>query len=327
MGELLSRRRQETAERTERLRELLREAGKLCGRKACVYATGSYGRGESSRHSDLDLFILGKGTRKKPSLSRLNEILVKADLIRASQKLLLPKFSGDGQYLVGHTVAELVGTLGKPEDDVKNTFTARLLLLLESCPLLGEPVYHDATDEVISAYWGDYQDHKGDFMPAFLANDILRMWRTFCVNYEARTKREPEAERVKRKIKNYKLKYSRLLTCYSALFYLLAVFTKNKSVSPADAATMISLSPTRRLEWLLEQPELRRAHAKVRALLGVYEKFLATTDVPNEELFRLFSDKRKSQAYMQSAYHFGDLVAETLESVGQNSRFYRLLVV
>lgn len=327
MGELLSRRRQETAKRTEDLRELLRAAGKLCGRRACVYATGSYGRGESSRHSDLDLFILGRGTRKKPRLSRLNEILVKADLIRATQRLRLPKFSGDGQYLVGHTVAELVGTLGKPEDDVKNTFTARLLLLLESCPLLGEPVYHEATDEVIRAYWGDFQDHKRNFMPAFLANDILRMWRTFCVNYEARTQREPEAERVKRKVKNYKLKHSRLLTCYSALFYLLAVFAKKKTVSPTDAAKMISLSPTQRLEWLLEQPELARAHAKVRQLIDLYEKFLAITDVPNEELLRLFGNRGKSKIYLQSAYCFGNLVAETLEIVGQKSLFYRLLVV
>ena len=38
--------------------------------KACVYVTGSFGRGEASEHSDLDLFIIGKsdGTDKKKSL-------------------------------------------------------------------------------------------------------------------------------------------------------------------------------------------------------------------------------------------------------------------
>ena len=81
-------------------------------------------------------------------------------------------------------------------------------------------------------------------MPAFLANDVLRMWRTFCVNYEARTKREPEREMAKRRIKNYKLKHSRLLTCYSGLLYLLTIFRENNTVSPTDAKSMIVFSPT-----------------------------------------------------------------------------------
>ena len=40
---------------------------------------------------------------------------------------------------------------------------------------------------------------KDEFMPAFLANDILRLWRTFCVNYEARTQTEPAEKKAKRK--------------------------------------------------------------------------------------------------------------------------------
>ncbi len=129
MGELLKR-RQETKERIEKLRSELTRAAQLCGDAACVYMTGSFGRGEASAHSDLDLFIVGQGTREAPALSRLNQILVKADLIEANKKIGLPEFSGDGEYLTHHTVRELLDTLGKPEDDANNTFTARLLLLL-----------------------------------------------------------------------------------------------------------------------------------------------------------------------------------------------------
>jgi hypothetical protein len=57
-------------------------------------------------------------------LCRLDEICLKADLIRMSQELKLPKFSGDGEYLVHHTVGELTKELGGPLDDAKNTFTA-----------------------------------------------------------------------------------------------------------------------------------------------------------------------------------------------------------
>jgi len=59
VGELLERRREETARRIETLRKQLGEAETHCKGKACVYATGSYGRGEASKHSDLDLFIEG----------------------------------------------------------------------------------------------------------------------------------------------------------------------------------------------------------------------------------------------------------------------------
>src|SRR5205807_2008244 len=131
--------------------------------------------------------------------------------------------SSDGQYLVHYTVDELKDTLGKPEDDSNNTFTARLLLLLESRPLLAEDIYSESIELVVDSYWRDFARHEKDFMPSFLANDILRLWRTFCVNYEARTKSEDVSQRAKRRLKNFKLKHSRLLTCYSGIVYLLAI--------------------------------------------------------------------------------------------------------
>ncbi len=326
MEELLKR-RLETRKRIEKLRGELTRAAHLCGDTACVYMTGSFGRGEASTYSDLDLFIVGQGTREAPALSRLNQILVKADLIEATRKIGLPEFSGDGEYLTHHTVEELLGTLGRPEDDIKNTFTARLLLLLESAPLIGESAYRLIVDDVIASYWRDYQGNKGDFVPAFLANDILRMWRTFCVNYEARTQSVPPERKAKRSLKNYKLKHSRLLTCYSGLLYLLAVFSKNGSVSPTDAASMISLSPTQRLEWMLVQPDLVLAKETIGNLLQSYQRFLTNTDASEAELVARFLDKGKKKEYWESAFEFGDSVFAVFNAIGNGNRFHRLLVV
>lgn len=333
MGELADR-RSRTATRIADLRERLKTAEALAKGKACVFATGSFGRREAGPHSDLDLFIVGKSDGKPGSddkqgsrLSCLDEICIKADLIDATRKLSIPKFSNDGRYLTHFSVHEFTKTLGTPEDDVTNTFTARLLLLLESCPLLESVVYEEVIDEVIAAYWRDYEDHKTDFMPAFLANDILRLWRTFCVNYEARTERVPEAERAKGKVKNYKLKHSRLLTCYSALLYLLAVYGNRGTVSPADVVAMIRMTPTERLEWLQSQADLARAHGAITKLLDQYELFLKTVNADSKELERRFMDKETSAAYMSAAYKFGDLVFEVLTSIGNRSRFHRLLVV
>jgi predicted nucleotidyltransferase len=214
VGELADRRFM-TAARITELRDRLKSAETLAKGKACVFVTGSFGRREAGPYSDLDLFIVGKRDgipasdgKEGSLLKHLDEICIKADLIEATRELNLPEFSLDGRYLTHYSVHEFTKTLGTPQDDVTNTFTARLLLLLESCSLLESAVYQEITEEVIAAYWRDYEDHKPDFMPAFLANDILRLWRTFCVNYEARTERIPEVEKAKGKLKNYKLKHS-----------------------------------------------------------------------------------------------------------------------
>jgi predicted nucleotidyltransferase len=333
LGEIADR-RSKTDDRIAELRDRLTGAEGLAAGKACVYATGSFGRREASPHSDLDLFILGKRDGKPGRngiegslLKRLDDICIKADLIEATRNLKILEFSGDGRYLTHYSVHEFTRTLGTPEDDVTNTFTARLLLLLESRPLLEPSVYRDVTEEVIGAYWRDYEDHRHDFMPAFLGNDILRLWRTFCVNYEARTERVPETEKAKGKLKNYKLKHSRLLTCYSALLYLLAVYGSQETVSPSDAVTMIQLTPTERLEWLLNRSDLTHAHDVIRKLLAQYEQFLETSNASEEQLLGKFMDKGTSRVYLSAAYTFGDLVFEALSRIGGGNRFHRLLVV
>ena len=323
MGEILNHRRAETASRIQELRGALKEAEKLVASKACVYVTGSFGRGEAGAFSDLDLFIAGKNTGDDRVLRPLDEILVKADLIEAVRSLGIPDFSGEGEYLRHYSVTELVKTLGEPEDDVLNTFTARMLLLLESRPLLEPAVYQNVIEPVVAAYWRDYEDHKNEFVPAFLANDILRLWRTFCVNYEARTSTDPPSKKAKRKLKNYKLKHSRLLTCYSALLHLLFVFSKRETVSPTDAIDMISLTPTERLEWLHKETRLD----KIEVLIKCYEAFLEETNAAEDELINRFLDRDKSRGYFKAANQLGDLVFDVLENIGQKNRFYRLLVV
>ena len=327
MGAVLDERRQESKRRTDELKVRLGQAELLCGGKACVYMTGSFARGEAHKFSDLDLFIVGLGTPEKRELKRLVEIRIKADLIEATQELNIPEFSGDGRYLDHYTINELTSTLGKPEDDLANTFTARLLLLLESQPLLGSDVYEKVIEEVVGAYWQDYVDHKSDFAPAFLANDILRLWRTFCVNYEARTSRQPEREKAKRKLKNYKLKYSRLLTCYSALLYLLAVHSQKKTVSPQDAAEMVGMTPTQRLEWIISQPYLEYAHDKIASLIAGYEQFLNDTAQPEPILIEQFLIREKSRDYFTRATHFGDQIFDVIEAIGKRGQLHRLLVV
>lgn len=327
MTGVLAERRSSTKSRLAEIRDKLSTASSLVQGKACVYATGSFGRGEASKFSDLDLFIISRGEAGKSEFRRLDEICVKADLIEVTKLLGLPEFSGDGRYLVSYSIGDLVKTVGTPEDDALNTFTARLLLLLESEPLIGDDVYNDAIEEIIGAYWRDYEDHKSSFMPAYLANDILRLWRTFCVNYEARSDREPEDAKAKGKLKNFKLKHSRLLTCFSAIIYLIATYAKNETVHPGNVKEMVLMSPTQRLENLVnDQALLPSVRSAIVNLLTKYSEFLAEVDRPEEELIKAFQNRSYASEKMKNASGFGDSVFLVLDALRGNN-FYRMIVV
>lgn len=319
----ISRRRTYTQGKITELQNKLVDTRARLGGIACIYATGSFGRLEAGKNSDLDGFIVGLSKSLEPNetrpaqskLTRLDEICVKADLIEATRELGFPDFDGDGRYLAHYSVDKLTLNLGKPEDDAENTLTSRLLLFLESKPLLGDEVYKEVIREVIAAYWNDYDKHKSEFIPAYLTNDILRLWRTFCVNYEARTSSTPETMRIKRKIKNYKLKHNRMLTCYSAILFLIGVLRLEKTVSAERAFQMSQLTPTERLNWLLKDDAFEVAHNSLNDLVGQYEIFLESTKAGDDALVKKFSDKIEGDKLMDGSYQFGDLMYKVLSDL------------
>ena len=297
-----------------------------------MYATGSFGRAEASAHSDIDLFIvsLSEAEPDRPDRSRLyklDEILLKAELIRATKDLKFPPFSQDGRFLQHHTARKLIQSTGDQYDDAENTFTARLLLLLESRPLTASSVHSKVIDDVIAKYWGEFPTHADSFMPAYLANDILRYWRTLCLNYEASTAGKTINPDAKRKIKNYKLKHSRMLTCYSALFVLLHVFAKNGTVTVPDVQTMVYQTPIQRIEWVAMEAKGDDLASVIQPLLELYERFLVVTGTSEQEQIESFSDNVQAAKLREERSKFGDLVCKALYLIGQNNSFYRRLVV
>lgn len=299
--------------------------------KACVYATGSFGRLEATENSDLDLFIVGKtsldDSKEMRCLSNLDEICLKADLIKMTRELKIPDFDGDGRFLAHYSVSKLVKAIGAQDDDYVNTLTGRLLLFLESRPILGQEVYEETIRNVISAYWRDYEDHAQNFMPAYLTNDIIRLWRTFCVNYEARTIRSSEPAKAKGKVKNYKLKHSRMLTCYSALLYFLVIYKENGTVTREDAYEMTKKTPVERIQWVAEHGSAVGAHSDAKSLIEQYDKFLASTSSGDDAFKELLLDEKKGPFLMKESRVFGNLMYRTLSKIDEDNEFYRLIVV
>lgn len=330
MTQLLEQRRADAAARLDMLRTKLSDAESLLGGNACLYVTGSFGRGEASPSSDLDVFLVGLSSTDDPPrrlFSHLSEIRIFARLIDAAEEAKFPDFSNDGEYLRHHSVHHLIKSLGRPDDDYANALTARLLLLLESKPLLGKTVWEHAIREVIAEYWRDFKGNETNFRPSFLANDILRLWRTFCVNYEARTSTVPDAKRFKRRAKNYKLKHSRLLTCYSALLHLMAQHSEKGTVTPDDAFAMVGMTPTERIENLLSRDAHQKAHSALRELLDQYEAFLAESSIPEQELVERLKDADAKKRLFALADKFGVAVFNAIDQLGQRSAFHRLIAV
>lgn len=323
--ETLVKRRQLTDEKVRQLVGELTAAGasEIVNERACVYATGSVGRGEMSERSDLDVFIVRDKTISPP-LTNLEEIRLKARLIDVSRKLNFPEFSDDGEYLKSYDVkADLIEKLGSRTEDYENILTARLLLLLESRPILGETVYKRAVEDLVGVYWRDFPQNATNFLPVFLINDILRFWKTLCLNYEERT---GDAKTGKRRLLNYKLKYSRMLTCYSAIIHLLAVIrTEKGTVTTEAAANMVSMMPTKRLEFVADRIESMTG--LVSATLDNYARFLETCDEDKATLQEKFSEASFKRDRFAEASQFGDAIFKLLHTLGEGSDLFRYIVV
>lgn len=334
MAELyLTKARVEAELRLRKIISDLQEAEALVDGNACVYATGSFGRLEAGKLSDLDLFVVVDTAANggKKLLDDVDEIKLKYQIIRVAEDNNLPKFDGGGRFLASHTVISYTEWLGSNEDDYRNTLTGRMLLLLESQVLIGQDIYNKTIQNVISKYFRDFEGHEANFLPSFLFNDILRMWRTFCVNYEF-YRREGDS---RNKIKNLKLKFSRMLTCYSAIIYLLAVYAKNNTVRPSDVREMITITPTARLERVAdsafwsEGKDCSAILQTVQQTLDSYSQFLELTHQEKKKAAKEYDANELE--WRERSYAFGECLSNLVDLLGVTSdeagRLRRLIII
>ncbi|OWU65761.1 MAG: hypothetical protein CBB60_003030 [Armatimonadetes bacterium Cent15-Ar3] len=285
--------------------------------EVCVYAAGSLGRLEVGQISDLDVFLFADRNGKQPherTLTRLEEISALSELIQVNTALKLPAFSGDGEFFKIHEVSQILSGTGTAVDDSENFFTTRLLLLLESKCLANDQLYDSATERVVEMYFRDGRG-KSDYKPLFLLNDILRYWRTICLNYE-RTRNDRGRPWWK---KNLNLKFSRKLTVFATVLAIMIdhVDTYEKF------AKLSSLTPMERLATALDKLGEQGLLDKFQRFLDDYEEFLAAKS--HAELEAL--DSKDAAHFRSTAQHFDDFLHETLASPRIEQRLRRFLLI
>ncbi len=258
----LSERKRKSSEQLIKVKKKFEENRFIYDEKeVCIYCAGSLGRKEIGKHSDLDIFIVAR-----KNISRLDELEILANVITNNRVLGYERISNNGQYLKVYSLEDMLRTVGSSQDDSENLFTARMLLLLESQNILNEELYTEYLSSIINHYFRDKRG-KRTFKPLFLLNDILRFWRTLCLNYEL-VRDDPK--RPWRK-KNVNLKFSRMLTIFGTVLPLIA-----RPVSDAsEVDEIIRFSPHQRFAIGLDMLENLGLEKDYKDFLDNYEKFLS----------------------------------------------------
>lgn len=227
-----------------------------------IFCTGSIARGEYGGGSDLDLLLAYNGSQEK---AKMLEPEVKATLKKINNELGYPPLSDSSKYHDLHTIKDIVNSTGSRLDDKENRFTVRLLMILEGISVNSESLFDDHKRKILKNYFRDQAETKA-FLPYFLLNDILRYWRTLCLNYE-----EFRFDRIRpwRK-KSVNLKFSRMLTVFGTVLPLVAL----PICDEAKCFELTKLRPMERMAYGLDILNSEELYSEWGKILDYYELFL-----------------------------------------------------
>jgi len=273
-----------------------------------IFAAGSLGRLEAGGNSDLDIFVVARPDK----LSRLNEVRLLAKIADLNDALGFPPFSDAMRYMKVYNTDELIRYTGTPRDDSENSFTTRMLLLLESAPLINNEMHFELVNEVCSNYFRDNKGKK-DFRPLFLINDLLRYWRTLCLNYE-QCRDDPAKPWRKR---NMNLRFSRMTTVFATVALLMI----DRPVEAKDFIAQTSLTPIERLAGAVDKLGDPSLEASFVEFLDHYSSFLRIKDSSNPE--RLLGKGNTKEKVRVSADFVADFFVRIFrhEALGSYARY------
>ena len=308
----LAKRCQESRRRLDCVRDALNKSKIILSQPLAIFCAGSLARMESGKKSDLDLFVTAFGNDELRK--RLFQITLFSELMAINERLGFPPFSNDGEYLKLYFMEDLKKHAGSPRDDSENLFTTRMLLMLESQPIVHEDIYREHLSAILELYYPD-RKATSPFKPIFLLNDLLRYWRTMCLNYE---ERRHDTDRPFRK-KNVNLKFSRMLTVFGTVLPLIA--------EPADSVSKVEIlckkTPLQRLATGLDLLGDDQLANRWRDILDVYDEFLSWKERDDVEHFLT----EQKEYVNQQAWEFSSFLYEALTNKNVPDEFRHYLIM
>lgn len=225
-----------------------------------VGINGSIARREATVGSDVDLFVLT--TSDDMGEARDAHCRYRAKLLENGIKM--PANGGVFEAPLKDTL--LASTIGG-EDDTNTYITRRMLYLLEGEWIANENEFSRLRNDLVARYVpDDLEEHK---LTRFFLNDVIRYWRTICVDFEHKT-----ADATKpRAIRLVKLRLSRMLLYVGGI------------AAARETINMTAKEKRETLTKLLGQPPIDRltkifGEQPMAPVLAHYATFLSALDIP-----------------------------------------------
>lgn len=272
-----------------KLEELERLNKRFQGTGIFVCINGSLARKELVRGSDFDAFVI----KSKQSSGDPIELW---NLAERAAGLAQPGSSGTFGEESTSSFDEMVSNIGGV-NDTNGKITQRMLLLLESYSVGDKQKYNELIDAILYRYISDnITDHQ---LALFLLNDIIRYYRTICVDFEFKTSEESKPWG----IRNIKLIFSRKVIYFSGLLMCAETVQRTAIEKRNIIKRMSSMTPIERILYVLGE--------KSYPALIMYDRFLGqmNDDTVREKLKSGNREElRKTELFRSmknDGHHFG----------------------
>lgn len=288
-------------------------------RVVTVAVCGSFGRLEASKLSDLDFILISRGDGDGGKLRNAIK-----DIMR-DLGLPDPDPNPKGVFATDAEADDMLNEIGSKKESYDDR-SRRLLMLLESRCVFRQAGYDELVSKLVDEYARDVLiNPEKNFV--YLLNDLIRYFRTICVNYQY----AKDDEWGKWPIRNIKLRHSRVLMYFSLLACLGELSKPQSKDKVTKLRKYIKLTPIERVFQIYKDNN----DAMFYRFAGAYDVFLRHISDPSirKKLMDLeYNDRYKEGAFADLKANSDALAAEIVRFIfarrgSWSDRFYEYLLI
>lgn len=289
--------------------DLRKSLSPLDGFDFTIIATGSYGRLEASKESDLDLFIFCENEQTKEKIESEKEEVKKVIERHIS------KDAGDSGTFGIEAIdifSDILKNIGGTQDTNKS-LTRRMLFLLEGRPIHNKGVFDKYKKSLLMKYLESTRESAID---KFLLNDIIRYYRTITTDFQYKVDEDGKSWG----IRNIKLRFSRKLLYFAGILSISAINESIANESRVESlSALFGTPPLERIVEITETQENDAVNTLIDDIFRDYNHFLSIISD---------SEKRKElEAIQTKPQRLDNVLYSELsrESVSFTSNLHKLL--